>query len=170
MLRLAGGYIDRQRTNEIFDIARSFLCQLPTLETLKLTGELSRLDVNSILEHHGAALRQLSLSPSEGDKALSPEDITKIGTLCTLLEDLVLTLHRSKGGATEVACYTTLGSIERLENLTLTLEALNHAIPWSDALVGYDDDDDNAEYPETPNDPSFDDFDRQFLQGRVFVL
>jgi hypothetical protein len=164
VLRLAGGYIDRQQTNEFFDIARSFLCQLPTLETLELTGELSHLDENSILEHHGAALRQLSLSPSEGDKALSPENITKIGTLCTLLEDLVLTLHRSKGNATEVACYKTLGSIQRLENLTLTLEALNHAIPWSDALVGYDDDDDNAEYPETPNDPSFDDFARQFFK------
>jgi hypothetical protein len=132
---------------------------------LNSRASFSRLDVNSILEHHGAVLRQLSLSPLEGDKALSPEDIKKIGTLCPLLEDLVLALHRSKGGATEVACYKALGSIQRWENLSLTLEALNHAIPWSDALVGYDDDGDDAEYPETPNDPSFDDFDQQFFKG-----
>jgi hypothetical protein len=165
VLRLAGRHIDRRQTNEFFDIARSFLYQLPPLETLELTGELFRLNMNSILGHHGAALRQLSLSPSEGDKALSPEDITKIGTLCPLLDDLVLTLHRSKGDATEVACYKALGSIQRLENLSLTLDALNHAIPLSNAHVGYDDDDDDAEYPEIPNDPSFDDFDRQFFKG-----
>jgi hypothetical protein len=58
-----------------------------------------------------------------------------------------------------------LGSIQRLENLSLTLGALNHAILWSDAHVGHDDDDDDAEYPETPNGSSFDDFDHQFFKG-----
>lgn len=80
-----------------------------------------------------------------------------------MLEDLALTLCRSKGDAAEVASYRALGSIRNLQYISLVLDASNHAILSEDALADFDDEDDNAEYPETPNDSSFDNFDQQFF-------
>jgi len=163
VLRLAGRQISRPQTTEFYDIVDRFLCSLPPLSSLKLDGELHRLSIDSILEHRGSALRQLCLSPSVGDKHPSPEDIARIGVHCTLLEDLVLTIHRSKGDATEVATYQALGSPPKLQYLSLVLDASNYTILGPDALGDFDDEDDDAPYPETPNDPSFDDFDQQFF-------
>jgi hypothetical protein len=156
------------QTSEFYDIAGRFLYQLPPLSSLQLTGELSRLNMASILEYHGPTLRQLSLSPVEGDKQLLPEEIAKIGVHCHLLEDLALTLCRSKGDAVEVASYKALGSFQKLQYISLVLDASNHAILSDDALIDFDEEDDDAEYPETPNDPSFDDFDQQFFKRHFF--
>ena len=43
------------------------------------------------------------------------------------------------------------------------MDASNHAILSEDALTDFDDEDDNAEFPDTLNDPSFDDFDQHFF-------
>jgi hypothetical protein len=166
VLSLSNSHVGHPQTDEFFALARIFLASLPPLESLDLAGELSRLDMGSILEHHGSSLRQLSLSPPAGDKSLSGEDITKIGIHCPLLEDLVLTVHRSKGDATEVGCYKALGSIRKLEYLSLNLDASNQALLWRDTMSGFNSLDDNDEYPEAPNDPSFDKFDQQFFKRR----
>jgi hypothetical protein len=155
--------MQRPQTREYFEIADRFLHSLPPLRTLKLAGDLSCLSVDSILEHHGIALRALWLSPSDGDKRLSPGDITRIELHCPLLEDLGLALRRSKGDATEVATYKALGFFRKLQDLSLTLDASNYDIFLEHALAGLEDDE---EVPETPSDPSFvDEFDNQFVKS-----
>ena len=165
VLPLANRQMKQPQTSEFYDIVGRFLCQLPPLSSLVLTGELSRLSMDSILEHQGAALRQLWLWPSDGEKCFLPEQIAKIGVHCPLLEDLSLTLCRSKGDAAEVASYRALGSIPKLQYISVVLDASNHTILGEDALAGFDLEDDDAEYPETPNDSSFDDFDQQFFKN-----
>lgn len=81
-----------------------------------------------------------------------------------MLEDLALTLCRSKGDAAKVASYKALSSIQILQYISLVLDTSNHSILSGDALVDFDDEDDDAEYPEAPNDSSFDGFDQQFFE------
>jgi hypothetical protein len=155
----------RPPTNDYFDIAIRFLRSLPPLSTLKLVGELHRINLDSFLDHHGSGLRELWLSPLEGGDRLLQGDIAQIAGHCPLLEDLAITLHRSRGDATEVATYKTLGSLQKLQHLLLTLDASDFAVLSEDE----DDNDDDlnaiGEGPDTPNDPSFDEFEQQYFKG-----
>jgi len=137
-------------------LANHFLCSLPPLFTLKLVGELSQTTLDTIFEYHGATLRRLWLSPSGTLNRLviviTQREVEQIAEHCPLLEDLSLTVPRSKGDAGEVAIYKALGSLPKLQRLFLTLDASDCAI-----LLDGDEDD------ETPNDPTFDNFDQQFF-------
>lgn len=140
-------------------LAKHFLCSLPSLTTLKLVGELTNTTLDAILEYHGALLRKLGLSPSGTVNRLviTEREVERIAGYCPLLEDLSLTVPRSKGDAGEVAIYKALGSLSKLQSLSLTLDA-------SDCAILMDGEEDE-ELDETPNDPSFDDFDQQFFNG-----
>ena len=154
VLVLATGNLLERPTIDHSSLANHFLCGLPSLFTLKLAGELSHTTLDIILGHHGAALHRLWLSPSGtlNRLVITQQEAKQIAEHCPLLEDLGLTMPRSKGDAGEVAIYKTLASLPKLQNLFLTLDASDCAI-----LIDGDEDD------ETPNDPSFDDFDQQFF-------
>ncbi|KUJ08796.1 uncharacterized protein LY89DRAFT_599335, partial [Mollisia scopiformis] len=171
VLNLTYDYMSPSQKTELYNLASRFLLSLQPLSRLTLSGGLSRVSLESILEHHGAALRSLDLKGSpESDKILSPEVIARIGPQCPLLRDLTLKVRRSKGDAIEWAArgglgsYQALGSFVNLKYLSLALDASNHAILGAESLAGLDLEDDDVPYPETPTDPSFDEFDQRFFQ------
>jgi hypothetical protein len=51
----------------------------------------------------------------------------------------------------------------------LNLDASNHAIVGEESLAGFDEADDDADYPETSTDPSFDEFEQSFFQERYIM-
>jgi hypothetical protein len=65
--------------------------------------------MESILAHHDAVLRSLDVR-LQGNKHFLSEEISKIGAHWSFLEDLNLTIRRSKGDASEVSIYQALGS------------------------------------------------------------
>jgi hypothetical protein len=148
--------------NNYFSVAKRFLRNLPRLSNLKLLGDLHRISLGSFLDHQGPGLRELWLGPFGGYSSLLQRDIAHIGMHCLLLEHLVLALHRSRGNAAEVAAYRTLGSLPKLQDLSLRLDASDPAV-----LAEHPEDDDSDldddEIPPTPSDPSFDEFDHQFF-------
>jgi hypothetical protein len=78
--------------------------------------------MDSVVENYGNGLRRLCLNSPEEDERLLQGDIAYIGAHCSLLEDLALTLWRSKGDATEVAIYRALGSLPKLQYLSFALD------------------------------------------------
>lgn len=145
-------------------------CRLPPLSSLTLKGELYRTTLESIAKLHGPTLRTLSLVASGTGRArlvLDAKDLNVIASCCPLLEDLTLSLRRSKGDASEVAAYRILGSLPRLQTIKVFLDASDFEVlrepDWLDEV---DDDDDVIDY-DTPSDPSFDAFDRQRFDGPI---
>ncbi len=154
---LATGNLLEPSTLDHSSLADHFLCSLPSLSTLKLVGDPSHTSLDTILGHHGAALRRLCLSPLAflNRLVITQREVERIAEHCPLLEDLSLNVPRSKGDAGEVAIYTALGSLSKVQSMFITLDA-------SDRATFMDGDEDDA---ETPNDPSFDDLDQQFFDG-----
>lgn len=124
-------------------LANHFLCSLPSLFTLKLVGELSHTTLDTIFEYHDAALRRLWLSPlgTLNRLVITQREVERIAEHCPLLEDLSLTVPRSKGDACEVAIYKALGSLFKLQSMFLTLDASDCGI----FMDGDDDDETNAQ-------------------------
>ncbi|KFY95394.1 hypothetical protein V500_02786 [Pseudogymnoascus sp. VKM F-4518 (FW-2643)] len=149
-------YMDPSPTKEYFDAANRFLCSLPHLNTLSLVGDIPQITLDTALGHHGSSLHKLLLSRQQVTGDRLQRHIADIREYCPLLEDLSLSIPRSRGDATEVAAYKTLGSIPRLQRLSLGLDA-------SDFAVLYEDDDNDDEEPTIPNDPTFDEFDQEFF-------
>jgi len=101
--------------------------------------------------HHGARLLELKLLHFPGEE-LTEIDLATIASNCQFLRDFTLTLRRSQGDATEVALYKTLGSLPRLQSVTLELDVSKH----------YDLDDNESDDEGNVFNPSFDDeFDQQ---------
>jgi hypothetical protein len=115
----------------------------------------------SICELHGSNLRQLILLPAKGEKLYLP-DLYGITQNCPYLEELTITISRSRGDSQEFARYKTLGLLSRLQSLVLRLDASD-----IDLL-----EDHNFEKVHvTPSDPSFDDIDQNyFKQNRLLWL
>jgi hypothetical protein len=130
-----------------------FLRSLPSLITLKIVDEVRRNDFETILRYHGASLRKLCLSPFGrlSQISITPQEIAQIRESCPQLEDLSLTIPRSRGDAAEVAVYRALGTLSGVQKLSLTLDAFE----FSAALT----DDSDDEY-------GFDEFDRQLSEHR----
>ncbi|KFY16324.1 hypothetical protein V492_01420 [Pseudogymnoascus sp. VKM F-4246] len=116
---------DPSGTKDYYDSVNRFLCSLPPLGTLHIFGvDVPQTTRDTALGHHGSSLHKLDLSYQQiaaGD--VLQRFLEDIRDYCPLLEDLNLSIPRSRGDATEVALYKTLGSIPRLQRLILQLEA-----------------------------------------------
>jgi hypothetical protein len=115
-----------------------------------------------MIEHNGQSLERLIIHYNfhfhQDQLIIGPDEAKRIAIHCSLLEDLTLTIPRSKGDKNEVAIYNALGSIPRLQDLQLTLNAA-YIPPYEMEDIDGDED----YFPDTlmPNDPSFDGFDQQ---------
>lgn len=98
----------------------NFLLTLPPLLALGLPGTTNSTLLRPVFEHHGASLRTLWLS---GETA-SPKLIKHLVQSCPSICKLGLQIQRSKGDATEVTTYATLGSLPKLQDLSLPWTAL----------------------------------------------
>lgn len=136
----------------------NFLLTLPPLLALGLPGTTNSTLLRPVFEHHGASLRTLWLS---GETA-SPKLIKHLVQSCPSICKLGLQIQRSKGDATEVTTYATLGSLPKLQDLSLTLDCSDTRV-----LAEQEGDDDPDAKLESPNDPSFDEFDQQMLLAQL---
>ncbi|KAI1107877.1 hypothetical protein F4804DRAFT_296215 [Jackrogersella minutella] len=125
-----------------YKLARRFVCRLKRLRSLEIRRWSHHIDLDTILS---SRLRTLRLVSCQG-KHLTLQDITQIRERCPLLQDLTLTVRRSKGDANETAVYRELGKFPKLEHLCLEMDAL---LP--PRVRGKD----------VPPDPSFNNYDRE---------
>lgn len=153
---------DRRLTADYYEHAKYFLHTLLPLSTLALSYWHRDLSLDFLKDRHGSCLHELSISPCV-DQRLINEDAFFITENCPQLENLTITIPRSRGDATEVTFYKALSSLPRLQHLDLTLDATDPAIfIYHDAVEAFDPDDSDG--PEPPNDPVFDDFDQEICE------
>ncbi|KAI0124067.1 hypothetical protein BJ170DRAFT_71974 [Xylariales sp. AK1849] len=148
------------------DVVVEFFHRLPPLSSLRLGGEVACMTLANILKPHTTSLGTLGLLPAGGGKTrlvLDARDLMATVSSCCSLEDLTISLRRTRGNASEVAAYKTLGSLPRLQRIKIFLDASDFDVLREPE--GLDDDDDY----DTPTDPSFDDFDQQFFGGQFGV-
>ena len=154
--------LPENRQDTMSELAKAFLCSLPPLKQLRIHGELNHNCLHDVLEHHGSRLRKLELLAggySPHRLSLWPEEVLWVGCYCTALESLNLQMLRTRGDAKEVATYSSLGSIPRLQTLLLTLDASDYISLRNDEGVEAPD---WNPFPAPPK-PHFDDnFDVEF--------
>ncbi|KAL8721780.1 MAG: hypothetical protein Q9181_007635, partial [Wetmoreana brouardii] len=138
--------------------AGNFLRSLPGLSAIKIRGELRRSIFNTLLGHHGAALRKLWILPDfDADRIMIEQDeVDQIRSSCPLLEHLALLVSRSQGDSKEVAIYTSLGAFSRLRTLFLELDVSENILESEDGEAIQD----HAGHALL-EDPSFDEFDQR---------
>lgn len=141
--------------------AIAFLKAFEPLDELSVSGPLEPDIVDAILVRHGRTLRKLSLRPSEsefclgGDRPHIPmtfnkEHILQIQAQCPALQDLALSVKRTKSDVREVEMYRAFGKMEHLQFLFLTLDCSN----W------------RVNRGAVADDPSFDEDDRRLYTER----
>lgn len=156
-------YGRRLHTVDYYESAKHFLHSLPPLSTLALSYWHRDLYLDFLTDRHGSRLCELLISPCM-DQRLTSEDVSLITENCPQLENLTITIPRSRGDAAEVTFYRALSSLPRLQYLDLTLDASDPAVLiYDDAVEAFDPDDPDG--PEPPNDPVFDDFDQDTCGG-----
>ncbi|PLB46634.1 hypothetical protein P170DRAFT_477510 [Aspergillus steynii IBT 23096] len=128
---------------------KRFLDRLPPLLSLTVSFSRSGLDVDGIAKHHGAALRRLTIN----NPHLNEYDLKCLAKYCPHLEYLKLGLKRTWGDANEIALYKALGSIPRLVDLDLSLNAPDRNLRGTDA-------------PDFSDDDRFDKFHRKYCTLR----
>lgn len=147
--------------------AISLLSSFEPLEQLSVSGPLEPKILDAILDRHGQTLTKLSLRPSEdGYSPISPrvlreipmtftkEHILQIHSQCPALEELAVSIKRTKSDAFEAEIYKSFGRMERLRSLFLILDCSN----WS---VTRD--------PDLEDNALFDAFDREIWNNSKFV-
>ena len=144
---------DKARLN---DALQQLVRKLPSLKELELVGELQRSALAPIIQRAGPTLRKLSLSsnkPSPHRLVASQEDLELIVKNCPHLQDLDITISRSKGDANETALYRLMGSLPRLQSLCLALDTSDPSLSlWDRSQALFD----------ASEDPTFDAFDREY--------
>jgi hypothetical protein len=127
---------------------------------------LTHSTFDKVIEYHGEKLEQLIIHDTfhfHPDRLIIREDeAKKVAKYCPLLENFTLTIPRTNGDSKEVSIYKALGSIPRLRNLDLSLDAA-YIAPFE-----MEDDDEGIHYADTPmpEDPSFDEIDQQVFNPR----
>lgn len=143
-----------------------FLQSLPPLTQLDLSGDFSCSTFRIVIEQHGKTLQSLRLEPTERTKFTSGE-VESLVRHCPGLEDLTLIVERSKGNAREASIYRNLGTLLRLQNITLILNSSDLTVcPDATDSPSRPDIEDEAfdDFKcHSANDPSFDEFDQQFF-------
>lgn len=140
---------------------------LEPLDELSVSGPLEPEILDAILYRHGQTLRKLSVRPYENEFTLdngrprreipmtfSKEHVLQIQAQCPGLKELAVSIKRTKSDAVEAEIYKTFGKIEQLQSLFLTLDC-------SDWRVTRD--------PDSRDDPSFDETDRETFKSLDYL-
>lgn len=142
--------------------ARRFICTLPPLSVLLLSGYMDYALLAPVLKLHGMKLRILDLSPLIGgiDHGVyfnhvtsDVESLSASLSHCQRLEELTITVPRTCGDRREVAVYRAIGSLPRLQQVNITLDA-RHPDFFSNIAI---------DESEAPADMDFDAWDNEVL-------
>ncbi|RKU44151.1 hypothetical protein DL546_005389 [Coniochaeta pulveracea] len=138
-----------------YDNVKQFLSCVPQLTSLEIIAWHPTMSLASALPPR---LRELWLqSQLELGHYLDEAALAELADRCPEIETLALNIRRARGDATEVALYRALGRFTRLRRLALTLDA--SPPPWIPAAPPA------VNRRDTVVDPSFDDFDRCYLNS-----
>jgi hypothetical protein len=147
------------------------LRNLPPLTHFRLNGNITRVIFDAVISHQGSELQELNLNVTEfhiKNVILGQHDIQMISENCPKLESLAISIPRSGGDADEVAIYKSLGSIKRLQRLSLKLDASSLEVAWI-----YNQTEEHDKYKgggydgETDNNSSFDSFQADFYPYKL---
>jgi hypothetical protein len=135
-----------------------FICNLPSLAHLHLTGALPSLTLKAILDHLGSALHTLYLIPGGRNPSRLSFDSSTIALVtdsCTHLQELGITMRRAwnKPGE-DIAVLKAIGRMQHLSSLDLNFEA-------SDLNVLFQPNDASEPKNLAPFDPFFSAFDKE---------
>ncbi|KAK2808733.1 hypothetical protein FQN50_004405 [Emmonsiellopsis sp. PD_5] len=156
-------------SSAFYDSLDQFISSLPPLTELELNGWHSGLPVDVIAIRHGPQLKRLALL-SQIWQTVPVDAIHTIAEHCPLLEDMTISIQRSQGDKNEVAAYRALGTVRRLKRLSLTLNVSDKAIRAEPTYVERLRAEQNTSgLIEPPHDPSFDDFDNQYLGHNISI-
>jgi hypothetical protein len=147
--------------------AITFLRAFEPLDQLSVSGPLEPKILDAILDQHGPTLTKLTLRPSEQEftpgnhrvrqdipMTFTKEHILQIHTQCPALQELAISVKRTKSDTLEAEMYKSFGQMARLKSLFLTLDC-------SDWRVTRD--------ADSRDDPSFDAFDRESCKFLGFL-
>lgn len=137
------------------------------LEQLSVSGPLEPKILDAILDRHGQTLTKLSLRPSENEYSLdaprvrreipmtiTKEHILQIHAQCPVLEELAVSIKRTKSDALEAEIYKSFGRMGRLRSLFLILDCSNWSV---------------ARGPDLEDNTLFDTVDRETWRTDEFV-
>ncbi|KAJ4412493.1 hypothetical protein N0V82_008762 [Gnomoniopsis sp. IMI 355080] len=149
------------------DTAVAFFKLFEPLDEIIVCGALEAKILDAILTQHGPTLQKLSLRPTEistsvsnGNKRMKipmvfeKEHISQIQTQCPALQNLSISVKRTKSDAREAEIYKAFGKMEHLQVLFLTLDCSDYRVTRDSTRT---------------DDPSFDEFDREFGWGLGFL-
>ncbi|CAI7595878.1 unnamed protein product [Penicillium pancosmium] len=132
---------------------KDFLKWVPRLRSLTLFGWsplVREVPSDSFLAYHGSRLTDLCLAPYHG---LQPtlSDLTLVVESFPLLRKLAISMRRTYGDAREVKSYRLLGSLPKLQHLSLDLDVsdLQRDVSNIQGLLGED------MWPEDSDDDEF---------------
>lgn len=155
-------YDINERKLELRPQVSDFLRSLSPLKTLKISGIVSPSNFQACVQRHAPTLRRLWF----GAAMIPGMDSNAIGILqehpMPLLEDLALSIKRSKGDESEVAIYKVLGALPRLQTLNLTLDCADFTVCRDQDMVGNEV---NEDYDRDQSGASFDAFHQQIFQA-----
>ncbi|TVY81595.1 hypothetical protein LSUE1_G008167 [Lachnellula suecica] len=133
-LHLSRDKFDVEQSNYAIT-AIALLDTFGSLEQLSLSGPLEPEILDAILNQHGHTLQNLSLLPSEPEgisgiyqgqlripMTFTQEHILKINAYCPKLQQLSVSVKRTKSNALEVATYKSFGKLKQLKSLFITLD------------------------------------------------
>jgi hypothetical protein len=137
---------------------QTFICNLPSLSCLRLTGALPSLAFKVILDHLNSALHTLYLIPRGTDPfrfVFDSSTIALVTDRCEHVQDLCISIRRAwnKPGE-DIAVLKTIGRIPHLSSLNLTFNA-------SDCTLLLHPNGVNEPTNLAPSDPSFSAFDTE---------
>ena len=117
------------------------LSSFEPLEQLSVSGPLEPKILDAILDRHGQTLTKLSLRPYEDEGSTFPhrlrreipmtftkEHILQIHAQCPVLEELALSIKRTKSDALEAEVYKSFGRMGQLRSLFLILDCSNWSV------------------------------------------
>ncbi|TIA30695.1 hypothetical protein D6C78_09427 [Aureobasidium pullulans] len=171
-------YKKQSRSDAATQAANHFLLSLRPLSVLRLDQNVQGLSLVRIVAHHAACLRKLWLLPVKELNAHnlasaeyyipSLEVLSELKKSCSGLEDLAISVRRSRGNKTEIDAYRLLGSLQNLRFLSLNLDASDMSVLWIYETAERDEYVRSGIWPPPPDDPSFNDFDRE-IYPRSFI-
>ncbi|PSN60798.1 hypothetical protein BS50DRAFT_681362 [Corynespora cassiicola Philippines] len=163
-LHSLGLVLDPHDTSDQYSAAlQTFICNLPSLSHLRLTGALPSLALKAILDYLDSVLHTLYLTPAGKDSCRFVFDSSTIALVtdsCKHVQDLGIDIRRAwnKPGE-DIAILKAIGRMPHLSSLDLTFNA-------SDYALLFDSNDVNEPKDLAPSDPSFSAFDTEpFLSG-----
>ncbi|KAF2447826.1 hypothetical protein P171DRAFT_429425 [Karstenula rhodostoma CBS 690.94] len=162
-LHSLGLVLDPRDTSDHYSATlQTFICNLPSLSHLRLTGALPSSALKATLDHLDPALHTLYLLPAGKDPCRFVFDSSTIALVtdgCKHVHDLGITIRRAwnKPGE-DIAALKAIGRMPHLSSLDLTFDASDHTLLLPSNAV-------NEPTNLTPSDQSFSAFDTESFPG-----